>query len=97
MQACHGLGPVNSFSHLDGIQVNFQDSLLAPQQFNQESEISLQPFAEPRGAGPEKQVFCRLLGNGAGTPWPAACYVFLSCLLDLFMVESPVFKETLVF
>lgn len=47
MLLCYGFGPVDAVSHLDGVKVDFHDALLAPAQFDQDSEVGLESFADP--------------------------------------------------
>ena len=94
----YGLGTIDAIAHLDGVEVDFHDALLAPHQFDECCEIGLKPFAHPSAAWPQEHVLGRLLADGAGTQLAfVVLTVALGSLLDGLEVEAMVGEETLVF
>ena len=66
----HGLGTIDTVTHLDGVQIHLHDTLLGPHQFDQCREIHLKPFSHPRASWPQENVLCRLLRDCRGSQFP---------------------------
>lgn len=93
----HGLHAVDAVAHLDGVEIDLHDALLAPKSLDEESEVGLQALAQPRAALPQKHVLGRLLRDGAAATQPLAVVeVLQGGLLDGFVVEAVVLHEALV-
>ena len=58
---------IDGIAHLDGVEVDFHDALLAPQELDEGCEVDFEAFAGPTAAGPEEPVLGCLLRDGAGT------------------------------
>ena len=48
----YGLDTIYSVAHLDGVEIDFHDALFAPEEFNEEREISLEPLSHTRPPWP---------------------------------------------
>ena len=88
---------IDSVAHLDGVEVDFHNALLAPDELDECGEISLKSFAYPRPARPEEHVLGCLLSDGAGTQFAfAPLHITLGSLLDGIIVETVVQQKALV-
>ena len=63
----NGIGTIYPLAHLDGVEIDLDDALLGPQQFDKGGEIDFKPLAHPRAARPEEHVLGGLLTDGRGT------------------------------
>ena len=94
----HGIGSIDAITHLNGVEIDLHDALLAPEEFNKYGEIGLEAFANPRTARPQKDVLGSLLGDGAGTKlaFLRMLPIATGSIFNCFEVEAMMFKETLV-
>lgn len=93
----HGFSPVNAVARFHGVQIYFQNAVLAPENFDEHGEIDFQPFPIPGGTRPEEHVLGRLLADGAGTARPFAVLVLTDGFLDLLRIKPPMLEKPLVF
>jgi hypothetical protein len=64
---CHGIDTIDTRSHLDTVEIDLHDALLAPHHFDEKGEIHLKSLAGPGTARPEEYVLGGLLTDGTGT------------------------------
>jgi uncharacterized protein YbjT (DUF2867 family) len=83
-------------AELGDVEIDLEDPLLGPKRLDQEGEPDLQSFANRVPAGPEKEVLCRLLADGARPAQPLPGTIALPGALDLDGVESAVTGEALI-
>src|SRR5690606_14055776 len=93
---CCRLHTVYPFTGLNYIQVHFQDSLLGPEEFNQNGEISLKPFPEVISPGPQKYVFCRLIADGAASFQILPRLITFKGLGDSLHIKAVVIQKFLI-
>lgn len=95
MVLCNSVGTIDAVAHLDAVQVDFHDALLAPQEFDEAGEIDLEALAHPGTAGPEKNVLGRLLRDGGGSVLALVGVLDVAHggLLDGFEVKAVVLQE----
>ena len=67
MPFSNSVGTIDAIAHLDGVEIDLHDALLRPKQLDKESKISLKALAQPRTAGPKKNVLGSLLADGASS------------------------------
>lgn len=91
----HCVGTIDAVAHLDAVQVDLHDALLAPQEFDEAGEIHLEALAYPGAAGPEENVLGRLLRNGGGSVLALVGVLDVAHggLLDGFEVKAVVLQE----
>lgn len=93
----HGTYAVYSVTHFDGVKVDLHDALLAPNKLYEDGEVHLQSLAQPRSAGPQEHVLCRLLTDSAGAVLLlSALHVAFHSPLDSVEVEAVVLQEARV-
>lgn len=92
-----GFDTVDAGAHLNGVEVDFQNTLLGPHEFNQDGEIGFESFADPAAAGPEEYVLGCLLADGAGATFAFAGPAFIDGFLNLYRVETVVLVKPVVF
>ena len=92
----HSLGPVYAVPHLNGIQIDFHDPVLAPDEFNQGRKIRLQPLAYPTVIRPQKHILSRLLGDGAATPVTLAGPALLNGCTDGLEIKAMMLQVQLI-
>ena len=93
---CGGLGTEHALAHLRHIEVDLQDALLGPQQFDEHGEPGLQPLAHVSTAGPEEYVLGGLLADGAASTDTPTLLVPFHGLSHGFPREAGVEHEALV-
>lgn len=96
VDARHGVGTIDALPHLDGIEIDLHDALLAPNGLYQEGEIGLEALAQPAAVLPQEHVAGRLLTDGAGAPLPLALLGLDLGLLDLLQIKALVLEEQVV-
>jgi len=62
-----GLDTEHTVTQFDDIEIDLQDALLAPQEFDEHSEVCLKEFARVGAGRCAEHVLCRLLGDSAAT------------------------------
>ncbi len=92
-----GIGSVYCGSPLDDVEVEFENALLAQDEFGDGNECEFGALAENGAAGPEEEVFDELLRDGGGSAAARAFEIVLSSDLDLVPVESMVLVEPGIF
>ena len=63
----NGIGTIYPLAHLDGVEIDLDDALLGPKQFDERCEIDFEALAHPRATRPEENVLGGLLTDGRGT------------------------------
>ena len=91
-----GLGPVDARPHLDDVEIDLHDALLAPECLDQEGVIGLQPFPHPGALGPAEHVLGRLLRDGAAAAMARAALALLHHNVQRDDVEAVVSEEVVV-
>ena len=67
MILCHRTGAIDAVAHLNAVQIDFDNALLRPHQFDEGGEIDLETLTQPRTTRPEEHVLGRLLRDGTGS------------------------------
>lgn len=70
-------GTIDTRTHLDDVQVNLHDAFLAPECFNQEGVVGLQPLAYPGTARPAEDILGSLLRDGTAATFAGAVLALL--------------------
>jgi hypothetical protein len=91
-----GLNPKDTVPPVYRIEIDFQDPLLAPQEFHKEGIIGLDDFPEEASLGPEKQGPGGLHGNGARSTNISVHDHISHCPVYLGKIKAPVGSEPLV-
>ena len=73
----HSLGTINAVTHLDRVEIDLHDAFLRPEEFDEEREIRLKTFPDPRRLRPEEHILCRLLRDGTSPALAPAFGIFL--------------------
>ena len=92
----YSFGPIDAVTHFDGVEIDFHDAFLAPDELNQDGKVGFQALTNPAGIWPEKDVLGCLLADGAAASVAFAGASFLHRLVDFDEVEAVVGEETLV-
>lgn len=87
------LGAIDARAPFDGVQIDLHDPRLAPDHFDQDGEIGLQPFAHIGPARPQEDILGGLLADGRTPAQGAALGVALIGLLDGREVETAMLTE----
>ena len=95
--ATRRLRTINARAPLDHVEVEFQNAVLAEDQFGYRHKRELGTLAEERAARSEEQVFYQLLREGGPSANPAAFHIILSSDLNCAPIESMVLVEARVF
>ena len=61
MLLSNGLGPIDAFAHLDGVEIDLHDALLGPEEFDDCGEIDLKALTHPAAAWPKENILGCLL------------------------------------
>ncbi len=88
---------IDAVAHLDAVEVDLHDALLAPYILDEHCEIGLKALAHPAVSRPQKHVLGRLLADGAGAALPAAAAALEIGAGNLLGVEAVVLEKTVVF
>lgn len=62
--SCCGFCAIDSRSHFGNVQIDFQDSLFAPDLLDQDGEVRLDAFSQPGPGTPGEAVLGSLLADG---------------------------------
>ena len=96
IDAGHRIGTIDAPPHLDGVEIDLHNALLAPNFLDQEGEIGLQALAQPRPFLPQEHVTGRLLADGACTALSLAFLGLELCFLYLLKVKAAMLQEQVV-
>ncbi len=92
-----GRRAVDAVAELGHVQIDLENALLRPAQFDQHGEVRLEPFAHEAAPVPEKQIFRGLLADRTRTTQTLAVFGVLDRIADRFDVETVVVRKFLVF
>ena len=90
----HGIDTIDTRSHLDTVEIDLHDALLAPHHFDEKGEIHLKSLAGPGTARPEENVLGGLLTDGTGTMHLTATGIILGSTLNGIEVEAMMLEES---
>lgn len=91
------LRTINTRAPFDHVEIEFQNALLAEDQFGHGDKRELGALAEDGAAGSEEQVFYQLLREGGPTANAAAFHIVSSSNLHRVPIESMMLVEARVF
>src|ERR1700722_3082743 len=91
------LRTINTRAPFDHVEVEFQNALLAEDQFGHRDECELGTLAEDGAAGSEEQVLYQLLRKGGPTANAAAFHIVFSSDFHRVPIESMMVVEARVF
>lgn len=87
-------GAEHPIAHLNYIQIDFKDTILAPEELNQDCEIGFHGLAQVGARVESEDVLCRLLGDRAASACDAAvALVELVGTADGVPIEAAVVVE----
>ena len=91
----YGIGTIYPLAHLDGVEIDLDDALLGPKQFDEGGEIDFEALAHPRSARPEEHVLGGLLADGRGAEFTLLRMLQIADggVLDGFIVEAVMLHE----
>jgi len=91
-----GFRAVSTVAELRDIQVHLQNAPLGPQALDQDREVGFEALAKIAASGPEEEILCDLLADGAGPPHFMAVLVERIGLFDGRHIEAPMLRKLLI-
>ena len=95
MPLSNGIDTIDTIAHLNAVEIDLHDALLAPYQFDEYGEINLEALAYPRTARPQEDVLGCLLRDGRSAMLTLVGMLDIAhgSLFDGFEVKAMVFLE----
>ena len=95
--ATRRLRTINTGAPFDHVEIEFQNALLAEDQFRHRDKCQLGALAEDRAARSEEQVFYQLLRKRGASTNAAAFHIVFRSVLNRLPIESTMLVEARVF
>ena len=93
----NSLYTIDTVAHLDAVEIDLHDALLAPNELYQYREIGFKTLAHPRTPRPQEDILRRLLTDGTASTHAFAFHIMHGCLLNGLIIEAMMLQKALVF